>query len=157
MTSIHHVTAICGDAQRNVDFYAGVLGLRLVKRTVNFDDPQTYHLYYGDETGHPGSLITFFAWPGAQKGRPGPGRVPVTSFAVPRGAVGFWLERLLRQGVKYEGPRVRPAGNVDERVLSFEDPDGLLLEIVASALCPERAGWTGAKGMIPDAAVRGIH
>ena len=79
---IHHVTAIASDPQRNVDFYAGLLGLRLVKRTVNFDDPQTYHLYYGDETGTPGSIMTFFPWPGARRGRIGAGQVGVTSFAV---------------------------------------------------------------------------
>src|SRR3981081_3536865 len=83
LPGIHHVTAISGDAQRNVDFYAGLLGLRLVKKTVNFDDPGSYHLYYGDELGRPGSVMTFFVWPGAPRGRQGPGQVLVTSFAVP--------------------------------------------------------------------------
>src|SRR5438067_131908 len=134
LKGIHHVTAITGDAQPNVDFYSGVLGLRLVKRTVNFDDPQTYHLYYGDEVGRPGSLITFFPWPGAARGRVGPGQIAVTSFAVAPSALGFWIERLLRFGVTYRGPTARRAGSVDEQVLAFEDGDGLMLEIVATPL-----------------------
>jgi catechol 2,3-dioxygenase-like lactoylglutathione lyase family enzyme len=119
---IHHVTAVASDPQRNLDFYAGVLGLRLVKRTVNFDDPQTYHLYYGDEVGGPGSIMTFFPWPGARRGRPGSGQVVVTAFAVRPGAVGFWVERLLRHGVRYEGPSRRGAGAGAEQVLAFRDP-----------------------------------
>lgn len=153
---IHHVTAICGDAQHNVDFYAGALGLRLVKRTVNFDDPQTYHLYYGDETGRPGSLITFFSWPGAARGRAGPGQIAVTSFAVPPRALGFWIERLLRHGIPFRGPTARRLGDVDEQVLTFEDRDGLLLEIVATPFGGDGAGWDGA-GVPGDVAIRGIH
>ena len=98
---IHHVTAITADAQRNLDFYAGFLGLRLVKRTVNFDDPQTYHFYFGDERGTPGSIMTFFVWPGARRGRIGSGQVAVTSFAIVPGSIGFWLERLLRYNIRY--------------------------------------------------------
>jgi catechol 2,3-dioxygenase-like lactoylglutathione lyase family enzyme len=153
---IHHVTAIAGDAQRNVDFYAGTLGLRLVKRTVNFDDPQTYHLYYGDELGRPGSLITFFVWPGGRTGRVGPGQVAVTSFAVPPQSIGFWIERLLRHGVRFSGPTARSFGAGEERVLSFADPDGLMLEIVASPNALEREPWTGAD--VPaEFALRGLH
>ena len=85
LPGIHHVTAITNDAQRNVDFYVGLLGLRLVKKTVNFDDPGSYHLYYGDELGRPGSVMTFFVWPGAGRGTPGPGQVTATAFAVPPG------------------------------------------------------------------------
>ena len=156
MPGLHHVTAISGDAQRNVDFYAGVLGLRLVKRTVNFDDPQTYHLYYGDALGRPGSLITFFVWPGARTGRIGPGQAAVTSFAAPPQSLGFWIERLLRHGVRFSGPAVRTFGAGDERVLSFNDPDGLMLEIVASPGTIEREPWTGAE--IPaDVALRGLY
>src|SRR2546427_11805357 len=96
---IHHVTAIASDPQRNLDFYVGLLGLRLVKRTVNFDDPETYHLYYGDELGRPGSILTFFAWPGAPRGRAGTGEVAVAAFAVPEASVAVWVARLARLGV----------------------------------------------------------
>ena len=129
---IHHVTAIASDPQRNLDFYIRVLGLRLVKRTVNYDDPGTYHFYFGDDVGHPGSILTFFPWPGAGQGRQGSGQVAVVSFAVRSGALGFWVQRLLHHGVAYEGPvrRGSPA-SASEQVISFKDPDGLLLEIVA--------------------------
>src|SRR3954462_7164767 len=92
---IHHVSAIAGDAQQNVDFYAGVLGLRLVKKTVNFDDPRTYHLYYGDEEGSPGSILPFFPWPRARRGRAGVGQVAVTSLAIAPSSIGYWLERFV--------------------------------------------------------------
>jgi glyoxalase family protein len=153
---LHHVTAICGDAQRNVDFYAGVLGLRLVKRTVNFDDPQTLHLYYGDEIGRPGSLITFFVWPGARTGRVGPGQVAVTSFAAPPQSIGFWIERLLRYGVRFTGPELRTFGEGDERVIAFNDPDGLMLEIVASPRALSREPWSGAD-VPPEFGLRSLH
>ena len=127
-SGIHHVTAIASDPQRNIDFYAGVLGLRLVKRTVNFDDPTTYHFYFGDEIGRPGSLLTFFPWPNARRGRQGAGQAAVTSFAIVPGSVGFWLQRLLRHRVEFEHPVTRFDG---ERVIALKDPDGLLLELVA--------------------------
>jgi len=95
---IHHVTAIAGDPQRNLDFYTGVLGLRLVKRTVNYDDIRTYHLYYGDAVGSPGSLLTFFAWPGGRPGRAGAGQVATVALAIPRASTGYWLERLIAKG-----------------------------------------------------------
>src|SRR4051812_50144820 len=98
ITGLHHVTAIASDPQRNLDFYTGVLGLRLVKRTVNFDDPGSYHLYYGDHTGSPGSILTFFPWAGAHRGSRGTGEVEATAFAVPAGAAGHWLERLREHG-----------------------------------------------------------
>src|SRR6185436_2483955 len=94
IAGIHHVTALAGDPQRNVDFYTQVLGLRLVKRTVNFDDPGTYHLYYGDRLGSPGTILTFFPWPLARRGRLGAGQATTTSFAIPVGAAGFWTSRL---------------------------------------------------------------
>ena len=155
---IHHVTAIASDPQRNLDFYVGLLGLRFVKRTVNFDDPQTYHFYFGDEVGTPGSLLTFFPWPGARRGRQGPGQVAVTSFAVLPGAVGFWIERLLRHGVAYEGPAKRgPAGAEAEQVIAFRDPDGLMLEIVSHAGAEARPAWAGAHGIAREHAIRGFH
>jgi len=127
-SGIHHVTAIASDPQRNIDFYAGVLGLRLVKRTVNFDDPTTYHFYFGDEIGRPGSLLTFFPWPNARRGRQGAGQAAVTSFAIVPGSLGFWLERLLKHSVEFEQPTTRFDG---ERVIALKDPDGLLLELVS--------------------------
>ena len=154
---IHHVTAIASDPQRNLDFYAGMLGLRLVKRTVNFDDPHTYHLYYGDEVGTPGSIMTFFPWPGARRGRQGTGQVAVTSFAVLPTALGFWLERLLRHGVKYEGPAKRGSGSDAEQVISFKDHDGLMLEIVAHSRAEARPAWDGAPGIPRDSAIHGFH
>src|SRR5438445_10360220 len=115
---IHHVTAIASDPQKNVDFYVGLLGLRLVKRTVNFDDPETYHLYFGDEVGNPGSIMTFFPWPGARPGRQGTGQVAVTAFAVLPRALGFRVERLVGHGLTREG---RPS-----HVMSFKDHDALI-------------------------------
>jgi catechol 2,3-dioxygenase-like lactoylglutathione lyase family enzyme len=150
---IHHVTAIVGDPQRNVDFYAGVLGLRLVKRTVNFDDPKTYHLYYGDESGRPGSIMTFFPWGAAgRRGRQGTGQTAVTSFAVRPQAIGFWVERLVKRGVAFEGPTRRG----EELVLAFRDHDGLLLEIVGHPGAEARDAWVGA-GIAEEHALRGFH
>lgn len=146
---IHHVTAIAGDPRRNLAFYAGVLGLRLVKKTVNYDDPGTYHFYFGDDVGTPGSILTFFPWPGARRGRRGPGQVAVTSLAIPPSALGFWIERLLRHGITYQGP--------SEQTLAFEDPDGLSLEIVADARAERRPAWREAPGIPPEAAIHGIH
>ena len=150
---IHHVTAIAGDPQRIVDFYAGVLGLRLVKRTVNFDDPQTYHLYFGDETGRPGSILTFFPWgAAAARGRQGTGQTAVVSFAVRPAAIGFWVERLVRHSVAFEGPTRRG----DELVLGFRDHDGLMVEIVGHPGAESRPAWTGA-GIAEEHALRGFH
>src|SRR5204863_8414541 len=104
IVGLHHVTAIAGDPQANVDFYTSMLGLRLVKRTVNFDAPDMYHLYYGDEVGHPGTILTFFPWPGAQRGRRGTGQVTVTAFSIPAHAVGYWRDRLASHNVIVEGP-----------------------------------------------------
>jgi len=154
---LHHVTAIASDPQRNLDFYAGILGLRLVKRTVNFDDPETYHLYYGDEVGTPGSIMTFFPWPGARRGRQGVGQVAVTSFAVLPSALGFWLERLLKHGVKYTGPVKRGSGSDEEQAVSFTDHDGLMLEIVAHASAEARPAWGDAPGISRENAIHGFH
>jgi catechol 2,3-dioxygenase-like lactoylglutathione lyase family enzyme len=147
---LHHVTAIAGDPQRNIDFYAGLLGLRMVKLTVNFDDPSTYHLYYGDEMGHPGTILTFFPWPGAPKGRHGTGQLTATSFSIPEEAVGFWVQRLGQYHVAFEEPSRR----FGEHVISFSDPDGLRLELVASH--DARQPWRD--GPVPaEYAVRGFH
>jgi glyoxalase family protein len=149
-TGIHHVTAISGEPQRNVDFYAGVLGLRLVKKTVNFDDPETYHLYYGDGAGHPGTIMTFFPWAQAPGGRIGAGQLVVTSFSIPATSLGFWTERLIEQGVRFEKPRDR----FGETVLTFEDPDRLRIELVAAE--DGRLAWS--EGTVPaEYSVRGFH
>jgi catechol 2,3-dioxygenase-like lactoylglutathione lyase family enzyme len=148
---IHHVTAITADAQENIDFYSGVLGLRLVKLTVNFDDPSSYHLYYGDELGRPGTIMTFFAWPGGFRGRVGPPQVTSTSFAVPAGALEFWSGRLNASGVQFDTPVER----FGERVLHFTDPDGMSLDMVATA---EPGGRPWSAGPVPvEHAIRGFH
>jgi catechol 2,3-dioxygenase-like lactoylglutathione lyase family enzyme len=150
--SIHHVTAIAGDPQRNLDFYTGLIGLRLVKLTVNYDDPGTYHFYFGDELGRPGSILTFFPWSGGRAGRHGVGQVGEVALAVPRGSLGHWIERLLGRGVAFEGPSRR----FDEQVLSFRDPDGLLLELVATPRVERVEPWR--EGPVPaEHAVRGVH
>jgi glyoxalase family protein len=152
-SGIHHVTAIAGNPQRNLDFYAGVLGLRLVKKTVNFDDPTTYHFYYGNETGSPGSVLTFFPWPDARRGRQGAGQVAVTGLSIMPGSVGFWLDRLLQNHVHFESP----VGRFDsERVVALKDPDGLMLELIAHPSAESHTGWGG--GPIPrEHAIRGVY
>lgn len=148
---LHHVTAICSDPQQNVEFYHGVLGLRLVKLTVNFDDPGSYHLYYGDERGRPGTIMTFFAWPGAYRGRIGPPQVTETAFAVPGGALEFWAERLGERRIDVE----RGGARFGDLTLTFADPDGLKLALVATA---EVGGGPPTGGPIPPAmAIRGFH
>jgi glyoxalase family protein len=149
---IHHVTAIAREPQRNLDFYAGTLGMRLVKLTVNYDDPGTYHLYYGDDLGRPGSLLTFFPWTGGRPGRQGSGQINGVGLAVPPASLGFWIERLLSRGVKYEGPIRR----FDEQVLAFADPDGLLLELIATPRVNRVEGWRDGP-VPPGNAVRGVH
>lgn len=124
-SGIHHITAIVGHPQENVDFYAGVLGLRLVKQTVNFDDPGTYHLYFGDKGGKPGTIITFFPWANAHQGVIGDGQVGVTSYVIPKGSMAFWQKRLEQFEVSYM--KARRFGEV---VLQFDDPHGLHLELV---------------------------
>jgi glyoxalase family protein len=134
-----------------VDFYVGVLGLRLVKKTVNFDDPGTYHLYYGDGVGTPGAVMTFFPWAGAPRGRIGSGQLTVTSFSIPATSLGHWTERLVEGGVRFEKPEDR----FGETILRFPDPDGLRLGLVAAA-DEGREGWSD--GPAPaEHAVRGFH
>lgn len=124
---IHHVTAIAGDARSNLDFYTRVLGLRLVKKTVNFDDPGTYHFYFGNETGDPGTILTFFPWQKIQQGRRGTGQATETAFSVPQGSLDFWIRRFEEENVIYN----KPAKRFNEEYLTFIDPDGLKLELVA--------------------------
>src|SRR6187402_2323195 len=102
ITGIHHVTAIVNDAQKNIDFYAGILGLRLVKKTVNFDAPEVYHFYYGNEDGDPGSILTFFPYQGLVGGRHGKGMLNTTAFSVSDGAITYWMERFKKFGISYK-------------------------------------------------------
>jgi glyoxalase family protein len=149
---LHHVTAIASDPQRNVDFYTRVVGLRLVKTTVNFDSPGTYHLYYGDEAGRPSTILTFFPWPDVPSGRQGVGLATSTAFSVPPESLGWWQNRIADLGVDVDPPRDRDT----EEVLSFRDPDGLQVDLVASA-GDTRSGWDGTAGIPADHAVRGLH
>lgn len=146
---IHHITAIVGHPQENVDFYAGVLGLRLVKRTVNFDDPGTYHLYFGDDQGRPGTIITFFPWAQAHPGKIGDGQVGVTTYAVPSGALEYWKQRLTAFHIPYV-----LSERFGEAYIQFEDPHGLQLELVereAGALNTWSFG-----GVTKDVAIKGF-
>jgi glyoxalase family protein len=127
ITGIHHVTAVASNAQENVDFYAGILGLRLVKKTVNFDAPDVYHFYYGDEKGNPGSILTFFPYAGLTKGRHGKGMLNSTTFSVSSSSLNYWLERFKRFGINFKAPQERFEG---ETVVYFEDADGLGMELV---------------------------
>jgi len=139
VTGIHHITAIAGDPQRNANFYAGVLGLRLVKKTVNFDDPTTYHLYYGDAAGSPGTIMTFFPWGDLPSGKVGAAQVVTTAFAVPEGSLGRWRERLREAGVAVREPG---GEGFDREAILFEDPDGLPLALVGSP-APGEGGVAG--------------
>ncbi|HWD00376.1 MAG TPA: ring-cleaving dioxygenase [Candidatus Sulfopaludibacter sp.] len=148
---IHHVTAIAGDPQKNLDFYSGVLGLRLVKLTVNFDDPGTYHLYYGDGAGHPGTIITFFPWASAPRGRYGNGLVTETAFAIPEQALDFWTARFTERNVAFESSE-----RFGEKLISVTDPDGLKIELIATATAPDDRAWQS--GPVPlEFAIRGFH
>jgi len=152
MSGIHHVTAICGNAARNLDFYTRTLGLRLVKKTVNFDDPGTYHLYYGDEQGRPGTILTFFPWEHAAAGRNGVGQTEETAFRVPAASIGYWTHRLVEQGVAHETPDKR----FGEPVLSFTDPHGMRLALVGVAEAASEPAWSGG-GIPAEHAIRGFH
>src|ERR1700724_1291747 len=152
MSGIHHVTAISGKAARNLDFYSRVIGLRVVKKTVNFDDPGPYHLYYGDRGGHPGTILTFFPWEHAAPGRGGVGLAQQTTFRVPASAIGYWTHRLVEHGVTHEEPEKR----FGDTVLSFTDPDGMSLALVGGAGAEAEPAWSA--GSIPaEHAVRGFH
>lgn len=149
---IHHITAIAGEPKRHVAFYRDLLGLRLVKRTVNFDDPTTWHLYYGDEAGSPGSALTFFVWDQLPAGRHGSGEPQEVAFAVPAAALAFWRKRLSEKAVAFE----LSAERFGEQVIAFNDPDGHKLEIVGSTAAAAAPGWSHNE--IPaDHAIRGFH
>lgn len=150
---IHHITAIAGDPQRNLDFYTEFLGLRLVKKTVNFDDPSSYHFYFGDRTGTPGTILTFFPWPGARRGSRGTGQVVATSFAVPRLALDYWRDRAASWHVAIE----QAADRFGDQVLRFSDPDGLLLELIATDRSNETVSLTDESSVPPEFGLQGFH
>ena len=152
ITGIHHVTALASGAQQNLDFYCGILGMRLVKKTINFDAPEVYHFYYGDETGNPGSLLTFFPYQGLREGRHGKGMLNTTTFSLPANSMNYWLERFSKFKVQYKAPLERFE---TESVIYFEDPDGLGLELVFNDK-DSRAGFT--YGHIPiENSIRGFY
>ena len=151
IAGLHHVTAYASDPQRNLDFYTGVLGLRFVKRTVNFDDPGTYHFYFGDDAGSPGTILTFFPWPHAARGIAGAGETTHTAFSVPAGSLDYWYQRLTGEGLLVE----RTGRRFDEEVLTFADPDGMKLELVAH---PEAGAANPSRfsTVEPNYAIRGF-
>ncbi|MES2121193.1 MAG: VOC family protein, partial [Chlamydiota bacterium] len=152
VTGLHHITALTSDAQKNCDFYAGILGLRLVKKTVNFDAPDVYHLYYGNEKGSPGTIMTFFPFPGIPQGRKGKGQLTTTSFSAPANSLDFWLKRLSQFHVKHAAPEQRFD---DELFIDFEDHDGLGLELVFNHR-DQRPGFTYGN-IPPEYAIKGFY
>jgi glyoxalase family protein len=157
---LHHITAIAGNPQKNIDFYTGFLGLRLVKLTVNFDDPQTYHFYYGDNIGRPGTILTFFPWQDMPKGFRGTGQVVTTSFLIPENSIEYWINRIKGRGVSYTGP-IKRFGDGDgdgEQVITLYDPDGLEIELVAHKDAEAKKDQVWRNGPIPaDYAIRGFY
>ena len=149
---LHHVTAIASDPQRNLDFYVGLLGLRFVKRTVNFDDPGTYHFYFGDRRGTPGTILTFFPWPGARRGIRGTGQVEATAFAISPDSVGYWLNRFKQQHVTAEKSSTR----FGEEVIRLLDSDGLTIELIGSSSNAQIEPWPDSPVPI-EHAVHGFH
>ncbi|MGY6211721.1 ring-cleaving dioxygenase [Cytobacillus firmus] len=149
ISGIHHISSIVGHPQENIDFYAGVLGLRMVKQTVNFDDPGTYHLYFGNNEGKPGTIITFFPWANAFQGEIGDGQVGVTSYAIPKGALEFWKDRFKKFKISYTMEK-----RFSEESIRFQDPHGLVLEMVERDE-GETNIWTFG-GITPDVAVKGF-
>jgi glyoxalase family protein len=152
---IHHVTAITSDPNRNLDFYSNFLGLRFVKLTVNQDDPSSYHLYYGDELGRPGTCLTFFHWPSIPKGHRGTSEVSATAFLIPENSIEYWIERLNSKQIEFSGPYKRFD---NEQVLILKDPDGLQLELIAHQSAEDRNVNLWKNGPIPlEYAIRGFY
>jgi glyoxalase family protein len=152
VTGLHHVTAIAGNAQENLDFYAGVLGMRLVKKSVNQDDPGTYHLFYADAEGHPGSDLTFFPWPDLPPGRRGTGLAMEVALAIPSGSLDYWSERLARHGVTPGAVETR----FGQRVLPLTDPHGLALGLALTDDPREFTPWPESP-VPPPHQIRGLH
>lgn len=152
VNGIHHITAIAGNAKRNYDFYTKVLGLRMVKKTVNFDDPETYHLYYGDKEGTPGTILTFFPWEGISPGRRGARQATEIGYSVPEGSFDFWLKRFEDHNVIYN----KVAEKFGEKYLTFLDPDGLKLELIAAKNTDTRLPWE-TNEVKAENATKGFH
>jgi len=148
---LHHITAIADNAKRNLDFYTGVLGLRLVKKTVNFDDPGTYHFYFGNEQGDPGTILTFFPWEGIGKGRQGAGMATHIGYAVPEGSLDFWKNRLKEHQVAFQEDEI-----FGEKLISFTDPDGLQIQFIDPSTKDNRSVWTTAE-IKDENALKGFH
>jgi glyoxalase family protein len=152
ISGIHHITAIAGDAQRNYNFYTKILGLRLVKKTVNFDDPGTYHFYYGNETGTPGTILTFFPWMNINHGYAGTGMATEIAYSVPEGSLDFWSARFKEHNIK----QGIPAEKFGEMFLAFEDPDGLKINLVVPKNQDNRIPWETNE--VPSSvATKGFH
>ena len=149
---LHHITAISGNAKRTLEFYTKILGLRLVKKTVNFDEPGTYHFYFGDEKGTPGSVLTFFPWEGIRQGHTGTGMATEIGYSVPLDSLDFWTNRFSKFNVKHDNA----VEMFDEKYLSFSDPDGLKIKLVASLAPDEREPWQTAE-VNAGVATRGFH
>ena len=149
---LHHITAIAGEAKRNYNFYTNVLGLRLVKKTVNFDDPYTYHFYYGDKVGTPGSILTFFPWEGMQSGRRGTRQVTEIGYSVPENSLDFWLQRFEANNILYN----KVSEKFGEQYLTFLDPDGLKFELTTSKNPDNRLPWE-TKEISAEHALKGFH
>jgi glyoxalase family protein len=149
---IHHVTAIAGSARGNIDFYTRILGLRLVKKTVNLDDPSTYHFYYGDEIGRPGSLLTFFPWDHVPPGRMGVGETQEAVLRVPQDSLGFWTHRFVAESVAHQAPEKR----FGETILPFKDADGMRLALIGLAGIEKEPAWS-TSAIPTERAIRGLH
>lgn len=149
---LHHITAIAGDAQRNYDFYTKTLGFRLVKRTVNFDDPQTYHFYFGNKVGSPGTILTFFPWANVGQGKNGAGMATEIGYSVPNGSLEFWKTRLEKGNISHNADGVR----FGEKHIAFQDPDGLWLNLIEAKHNDERKGYETAE-IKADVAIKGFH
>jgi glyoxalase family protein len=150
--SIHHVTAIAGDPVKNLSFYTRDLGLRFVKKTVDFDDPSTYHFYYGDETGSPGTVLTFFPWTNAEAGRRGVGETCQAAFRVPQRSIGYWAKRFIEKGILHQKLEKR----FGQSVLPFTDNDGMALALVGIAGAENEPGWSN-EDVPSEHAIRGFQ
>ena len=151
ITGIHHITAIAGNPQANIDFYTGILGLRLVKKTINFDAPGVYHFYFGDELGRPGTVFTTFPFTGARKGAKGAGEVTYTAFSVAAGSLEYWIERLKKYGIPVSDVLTR----FGDQLIRFEDHDSMGIELVANDE-DDRTGWS--YGQVPiENSIKGFY